>query len=97
MSGVPTKTTYSGFDVWSEEGSVVPPKPPTVVLKMSKYPVIWFMCQIKHLMYQHLLALDVLDAESDEGSVVYSLEQTILLLDHQRLKEFLTNQINIFM
>lgn len=53
--------------------------------------------QIKHLTYQHLLALNVLDAESDEGSVVYSLEQPILLLEHQRSKEFLTNQINIFM
>lgn len=76
---------------------MVHPKPQIVVLKMLKYPVIWFMCQIKHLMYQHLLALDVLDAESDEGSVVYSLEQPILLLEHQRLKEFLTSQINIFM
>lgn len=75
---------------------MVPPKPPIVVLKMSRYPVIWFMCQIKHLMY-HLLALYVLDDESDEGSVVYSLEQPILLLEHQRLKEFLSNQINIFM
>lgn len=93
MSGVPTKTTYSGV----EEGSVVPPEPPIVVLKMSKYPVIWFMYQIKHLMYQHLLALEVLDAESDEGSGVYSLEQPILLLEHQRLEEFFTNQINIFM